>query len=417
MRRFLVPLLVLLAGIGGFGVLKSTRPENAPPQPEERSWPVAVTEARLGAHRPVLSLLGRVESPYSARLTSAVAADVETLVAREGQRVAAGELLIALEDADYRLRLEQNQAELADIEAQLELEALRHEADREALAEEESLLELAQRGVQRARDLQARNVGTEAGVDEARQNLNRQQLNLVQRRLAIAEHAARKARLLAQKARIEAAIEQNRLDLERTRIHAPFDGRVTATLVAPGDRVRAGDGLLEMFASDRLEIRAQVPSRHQRTLSRAVEAGEPLAATASVGDARFEVAFSRLAGRVERGAGGLDALFTVPGTVDWLPVGQTVAVDLTLPAMADTFLLPRDALYGTDRVYRVVEGRLEAVAVELAGDRRTAAGDHLVVVRSDQLGDGDQVVITQLPNAVTGLRVQPVAPAADAAAS
>jgi RND family efflux transporter MFP subunit len=369
---------------------------------------VALEVAHRGAHRPTLNLLGRVESPHTARLTSAVAAYVETLHVREGERVDAGGLLIALEDTDYRLNLEQNEAELADIEAQLRLEALQHAADRKALAEEEALLALSRRGVKRAEDLKARNVGTEAGVDQALQDQNQRELNLVQRRLAIAGHEARKARLLAQRARIAARLEQNRLDLERTRIRAPFNGRVTATLVAPGDRVRAGDELAEIFDTDRIEIRAQVPARYQADLTRAMTADLALPAAATLGTERFPVRFSRLAARVEQGSGGLDALFEVPARTPWLPVGQTVAVDLALPPEPDTFLLPRDALYGSDRVYRVVDGRLEAVTVAWRGDRRGEGGDHLVVVESTALNDGDRVVTTQLPNAVTGLRVRAV---------
>lgn len=408
MRKVLFPVLLLLVGVAGFIVLKSTRPENAPPVPAERNWPVAVVEARLGAYRPGLHLLGQVESPYSSRLTAAVAAYVETLEVLEGQQVAAGEVLMTLEDEDYGLTVAQREAERRDLEAQIRLEELRHEADRKALVEEEALLELARRAVTRAQDLKARNVGTEAGVDEALQNQNRQELNLVQRRLVIAEHDARLARLRAQLARIEAQLQQSRLELERTRIRAPFHGRITATLVAPGDRVRVGDPLLEMFNREELEVRAQVPSRHQRILHRAATSDLPLDAVARIGDQTIPLRFSRLAGRVDEGSGGIDALLEVAGDHDWLPIGQTVAVDLLLPPVADTFLLPRDALYGTDRVYRVVDGRMEAVDVTHRGDRALPSGELLVLVGSPELRSGDRVVVTQLPNAVSGLQVTTV---------
>lgn len=408
MRKVLFPVLLLLAGVAGFMALKSTRPENAPPAPAERNWPVAVVEARLGAYRPGLHLLGQVESPYSSRLTAAVAADVETLEALEGQRVAAGELLMTLEDDDYRLTVTQRQAERADIQAQIGLEELRHEADLKALQEEEALLALARRAVERAQDLKSRNVGTAAGVDDALQNQNLRELSLVQRRLAIAEHDARLARLRAQLARVEAQLEQSRLDLERTRIRAPFNARITATLVAPGDRVRVGDPLLEMFDYRRLEVRSQVPSRHQSTLHHAAAADLPLDAVAHIDDQTVPLRFRRLAGRVAPGSGGLDALLEVAGDHAWLPIGQTVTVDLLLPPVADTFLLPRDALYGMDRVYRVVDGRMEAVDVVHRGDRTLASGDVLVVVSSRELKSGDRVVVTQLPNAVSGLQVTTV---------
>jgi hypothetical protein len=68
-------------------------------------------------------------------------------------------------------------------------------------------------------------------------------------------------------------------------------------------------------------------------------------------------------------------------------------------------MLPFQALYGNDRIYRINdEQRLEALQIEQAGTIYEE-GVEMLLVRSDQLRDGDRIVSTHLPNAVQGLKV------------
>lgn len=409
--RKVLPFLVLGLGAGGFLVLKATRPAGTPVATVERAWPVATVVAERGPHRPHLDLLGRVESPLSARLAAAVAAEVEALHVLEGQTVAPGILLVSLDDRDYRLTLAQREAELAEVQALLASEEASHQADLAALEHDRSLLALAQRGVQRARDLNARQVGTEAGLDDALEARDRQRLSLVQRQLAIDTYPARRERLEAQLERVRAQVARARLDLERAQVRAPFRGRVAETRVAPGDRVKVGDPLVELFSTEHLEVRAQLPGRHEGRLVAALEAGETLRAQARFGDRTLELTLDRLAARVERGSGGVDALFRIPGAAAHLPLGQPLAMTLDLPPAEETLALPVAALYEGERVYRIVDGRLEAVEVERVGRGASGAAGTTVLVRSARLRDGDRLVATQLPNAVTGLKVRPADPA------
>jgi hypothetical protein len=68
--------------------------------------------------------------------------------------------------------------------------------------------------------------------------------------------------------------------------------------------------------------------------------------------------------------------------------------------------LPPAALYGTDRIYRVVDSRLESITVEHLGNRQSESGEHLVLVRSEKIVNNDLIITTQLPNAVSGMLVE-----------
>ncbi len=79
---------------------------------------------------------------------------------------------------------------------------------------------------------------------------------------------------------------------------------------------------------------------------------------------------------------------------------------LTLPTQDAVVALPHEALYGMDRVYTIVEKRMEGVVVERVGEIRSSTGERRVLVRGPTLAEGADVVITQLPNAIEGLRVR-----------
>lgn len=76
-----------------------------------------------------------------------------------------------------------------------------------------------------------------------------------------------------------------------------------------------------------------------------------------------------------------------------------------LPPEENVVALPFEALYGLDHIYRLADGRMAALTVERVGERREVEGQTRVLVRNPELVAGDRVITTQLPNAITGLKV------------
>ncbi|MBT8439443.1 MAG: hypothetical protein KJO91_06920, partial [Gammaproteobacteria bacterium] len=76
-----------------------------------------------------------------------------------------------------------------------------------------------------------------------------------------------------------------------------------------------------------------------------------------------------------------------------------------LPEINNVYSVPVSSIYGTSRIYRVDENRLSAIQVEKMG-MQSVDGKQVVLVRSDQLKAGDEVITTQLPHAVSGLKVE-----------
>lgn len=406
MLKRLTPLLILAVGIAGFAILKLTRPEPPPVIAEERSWRVETLTVSLQSHQPELSLYGQVTAPRTVVLSAPVAARVARRPVEDGQRVGAGELLVALEQDDLDPLLAQAEAAVADLAAQLRSETIRYTNDLNAVESERDIVANAERQLERTRSLANQNLASRDQLENASDTLAQARLILVNRERSLQEHETREQSLRAQLKRAEAQLASTRRDLRRSEAVAPFDGVVTDVKVAPGDQVSQFQAMLSVYPVAGLELRARVPERYREELSRALASGESLQAVATDGDYRFRMV--RFAG--ESDPSGTEAIFRLDGDAGALRPGALLPVVLQRPAIAGTVAVPYSAIYGNDRVY-VVSGdeRMVRIDVELAGELRWEDGERWALVTGGGLRAGQQLITTHLPNAIAGLKLDPVA--------
>lgn len=389
-RRRILPLLILLIGVGGFLALKATRPKPPPVESRERVWRVETLPAVAGEHRPVLSLFGRVEAPDRLRAAAPVAGRVLEVLVRDGDRVSAGQRLARIDPRDLEPRLAQARAEV-------EKELLKAQHDREALEQEGELVRLAESAFSRADKVQSQKFGSESAVDEARQQLARARLAVTLREQSLAEHPARLASLQAKLAEAER-------DATRGDIVAPFDGRVGKVEAAAGDQLQPNQAILTLYPADGRYLRAKVPGNYSAELRAALERGERLVANGTYAGRAVSTELERLAGEAD--ARGVDALLRLEPEAD-VPVGAFLELFLERPLATGTVALPFAALHGGDRVFVVSDARLKGVRVERVGEVPGPEGSQ-VLVRSADLVPGTLVMVTHLPHAVDGLRVEEV---------
>lgn len=407
---FLLPLLILAIGITGFQYLLKTKPKNEAIKIDEQTWIVTTVSVMPTALSPALTLYGRVESPRSTTLRTPtlslnVNAEVKKVSVLEGEKVKKGNILVRLEDNDSVLNLKQRQANLADIDAQIELEMQRHANNLTAFTHEEALLTLMQKSLERLRKLKRQNVSSQSALEEAQQAVERQLLAVTNRRLEIKNHKARLAQLKAKRAYALAQHKIARLELARTKITAPFTGIIADVNVAVGDRVRSGDLLLSMYDNTALEVRAQIPYRYQGTVLDALAAKYKLKAQAQVYQKSVHLQLDRVSGQIKPDRGGIDGLFRV-AKGSHLRLGEFLTLFLNLPKQPRVVALPFEAVYGINRIYKLIDGRMKGLTIERVGEQVTPTGESQILIRSPELQVGDQVIITQLPNAMDGLKVQ-----------
>ncbi|WP_417581676.1 efflux RND transporter periplasmic adaptor subunit [Nitrincola sp.] len=406
---WILPLSIIALAMVGFYGLKMNRAETPFITPEIQRWNVQAQQVEWITAQAETEIFGQITSHGLATLTSAVTAELVELTVNEGQRVSENTLLASLDKTDLLLQLRQRQADYEAAQARIDAEHVRNDADRQALELDEELLQIQQRKLRRLEDLSQRNLSSQEQLDTARTALQQQALAVNSRRMALADHPNRLRQTEAELARSEALKDQAEQDLSRTEIRAPFTGRVAERLASVGERLRPGEPILSLYDLSNLEVKALLPSSSLTRFRQQLETQEQtILARTQVDGQEFTLYLDRLAADSHNSRIGIEAYFRFQDA-PWLPEpGRQVTLTLQLPSVSQVVALPPQALYGNDRVYRLVNDQLEAVHIVRLGSRPGTQQDSEILIHSEALQPGDWVLTTQLPNAISGLPVRQV---------
>jgi len=403
------PTLIIVGTLTLVVILVATRPSVEPELRQERAWAVDVMEVEPATRNPTLELFGQVQSPQNAELSAGIEAVVTSMPVRDGVSVEADEVLLTLDDRDAQLALKQNNADLKEAQAQMNFARIRLDRSRQAYTKEQELLGYTEQRAERAEELAQDGLLSTADRETAGENLARQQLAINQAELDVEENSARLVELEARIARITALRDAARIDLERTEVKAPFAGVISELQVSQGDRVRVGDPLMRLQNPQAIEIRAQLPSRIARSISDGLQEGAAIRANVEVDGLQVPGKLLRVSGQTSAGSGGVDGFIGIDAAATGLRLGSTVRVILELAPESNVIAVPGEAIYGSNRLYKLSDDRMQMIEVERVGERAYQDGSTEVLVRTPQLGSRDKVIITKLANAADGLLVEPSA--------
>lgn len=213
----------------------------------------------------------------------------------------------------------------------------------------------------------------------------------------------------------EADLEEAKLNLERTQIRMPFEGRVSERNVGVGQYVAAGTPLGRVFATDVVEIRLPLTDRQLGELGLNVGfvAGENSTSVDAVLTAEMGGIQQRWYAKVVRTQASIDSatrLFyaiaevrdpykTSFGTSP-LPVGLFVQAEIEGVTAHDGILIPRSALRGENTVYVVEDDKLrihEVTVLSTDSDQAIISNINL---------DGADVVTSPVRSAFEGMPVR-----------
>lgn len=407
-RRGLLGVAILGVSLLLATLIVATGPDAQPQERTEKAWPVSTVAAAPTSLKPSVVAFGKVESRQTARLKTSITAPVASVLKPEGSFVAFGDLLVQLDDRELRLALIVANAEHKRRLAAQETARSDFLMARNITEHHESLSAIADAKLTRHLDLAKRNMVSDSILDEVRREASERAIALEQHKASLRTFPNVIEHHEASVAEAAALVERAELDLAQTRIVAPFEGRVIATYVAPGDRVLPGEVVVDVADYGEIEVRASVPTETGYQLRGEVSTNMPVYANGEVDGQFIQFRLQRLAGNVKSGQTGLDAFFKPATTGVDLDIGRVVNLTIAMPAEADVIALPVQSIYENDRIYRVKDKRLQGVKVQRVGDYLTATGDYRVLIRSSDIVVGDELVTTQLPRAITGLLVDPI---------
>jgi len=206
---------------------------------------------------------------------------VETLSVREGDQVASGAPLFTVDSDLQQSDVNTTSAQVAEARERLRrLEAQQQRTEEIAVLEAqekraEAMLQLSTTEYERQQQLTARNAGTQAALDTAKANFNRDKAALeeVRRQMAVARLSAREEDIAAARQTLVAAQSRKtaaETRLARRKLVSPVSGPVQQIYYRPGEMVPAGRPVLSILPPGNIKVRFFI--------------GEPQLATIALGD-------------------------------------------------------------------------------------------------------------------------------------
>lgn len=224
----LIPLIIIvLGGASAYLILESgaQKPKQYNKHKQKRIRTVQTTELTKGSVVPSWSASGFVISAESVNISPRVSGNIESInpLAIPGGLLKKGQWLVTLEPIEYQLALKSQHSQLAQAQANLAL-AL---AD-QVLAQEELAL-----------------LGKNAlGLEESLV-LREPQITVAKARVAVAINN----------------VDRAELDLNRTKVLMPFDGKLLSKNVGQGSKVSSNTTLFSIINTDTYWLEVKIPHR------------------------------------------------------------------------------------------------------------------------------------------------------------
>jgi len=375
--KIILPFLILIIGVVGFkmmGKLKKAPHRERLPQLGRL---VEVMPLVAETHRITVHATGTVQAAQQISLVPEVSGKVRWISPRlvSGGVFEQGEILLKIDPTDFALAREKSRAEIAGAHVAL---AIEQERAKLAIAEWQriDLVDKGEPGALVTHELQ----------------LRQQQANL---------------------AAATANLKYAELQLQRTELKAPFNGRIRQEQVDYGQYLRAGVTIGTFAGTDRAEVQIPLPTTELEWL---ILPGNGDGSRITIHlpgrtDARWTGKLTRTSGEIDPQTRMATIVVEVEDPYQLnsaanqppLPNGQFVEVELTGRELKDVFVIPRKSLHSGNLVWLVSsDNRLQLQPVEVLRREK----QH-VVIKGD-IETGQQLILTSISGAAAGTLLRPV---------
>ncbi|WP_282130487.1 efflux RND transporter periplasmic adaptor subunit [Pseudoalteromonas aliena] len=376
--KIIIPAAVIIAAVSIVFFIKGNPPEarrfGSPPK---ASISVVALELKPQSYQIMIDSYGTVKPRTQSLLVAQASGQIIDVSDdfREGGFFEKGDVLLKLDDRDHQAEVKSAQANL--------------------LTAEQGLLEEKARGQQ-------------AITDWKRLGGAKQASSLVLREPQL---AAAEAEVLSAQATLEKAM----LDLERTKVTAPYAGRILSRSVDLGQVVSNNTQLATIYAIDSVEIRLPIKNKdlsfvnlpEQYRDGAKNQAGSIVQFTSDlVGEQTWQGQLARTEGAIDENAQQLyvvakinDPYKATASNQYPIKIGQYIKAQITGKTVPNALIIPNSTIYQGTYVYIVEEGVLKRKDITLAWQNATQA-----MIKTG-LQASDKLVITPLGQVSSGTRV------------
>ena len=356
-KRVNPTVLLLLATFLVISLLRATKDEPEVLIIPEKSWPVSVIEAQYSDVQPTLSLFGEVITSRRSELRSLVGGQVVQVGEnfKEGAVVKKGELLLRIDDFEYK----------------------------NAVIEESAKLQVMNRDFDRADELFKQGNISEQFRDNA----------------------------LLEKTKQELVLSEVEKDLRDTELFAPFDGVINDVQATLGKQVSTfNDKIGEIIDIKNMEVRFSLSKAQYGRLLEDTDKilGRKIEMSWTVGkrDLVFNASVSRVGAEITSNTGGVNIFANIVingGEESPLRPGAFVRLKMPDKTYESVVSIPETAVYEDKYIFIVNDQRLKKIMIEILGYDQSKV---LVKPLDDsKIKNGDYVVVNQLREAGENVKV------------
>lgn len=377
-KRFPIWLIILIIGIALAAALVVLKPTPKPkPQPAKVPERVSVVPAIASTRALPVYSQGSISPRREIDLTAEVTGRISAVAANyvSGESFSAAQVLVNIDDANYRIALTQAQAQVADATQLLAIE--------------------------RGKGLQAQREWRDLGDQQAN------------------ELFLRKPQLLAAQAQLQsaqAALAKAQLELDRTQISAPFAGRIRETYANLGQFVTAGSKIARVYDAHLAQVRLPLSDSQLALLDL------PLGFRAANNEGPVVTLRATVAGqprqwlgRISHMEASLDLktrMYYAVAEIDQrsdanknnpLVIGLFVEATIEGKPIEEIIQLPRSAIFQRDKIVRIDQNNI-AHPLQVKILASTDAGVYVKAL----LGNGDLVATGRQGYLFEGAEVTPI---------
>lgn len=327
MHYHFFPRILPLALLSVSLILLGCSGESGKPSSGRGPAPVEVAPVTHGLIRSIRTFSGNLEASASFTVSPKVTGRVESISVDIGDSVKRGDVLVILDAAEFEQALAQAEANRLVAEANL--------------AQAKSLLEIAQRGMERAEALRQRGVTSDAELDAAKSDY-------LAKEAGVAVYAA-------QLSRTEAELESARIRLGYTRVQALWSGEDSQSLVAEryvdeGQTVAVNSALLKIVEVGSLSGVFFVTEKDYANL----QAGQVVTlSTDAYPNETFPATIARIAPVFQETSRQARVELTVPNADGKLKPGMFIRADVEVDRVEDATIVPESSLVKRDSEFGV----------------------------------------------------------------
>jgi len=373
--KVILPICLILIGLAGWFYFQSKKPQMKRKPPKKQEILVETISIKPGDYQSSINVLGTVLPDKEIILKSKVGGEIISVSPQfvQGGIVKKGEILLKIDNSDYKIDILKAQSALDKALSSLEME----KGSQLIAAEELRLINEASNEEILSTDLALRKpqlIQAEASVKSARADLEKAELNLA-----------------------------------RTKVIAPFNALVLEKLVNEGSLVPTQGSIAILVGIDNYRIEANVPPDRLNHIN--INKDKPVInalVTSQYSDQSWPGKIIQTTGKItekSRLAGVIILIADPLGLKSNMKKGQLliddhVSVKIMGKALKNVFSIPRSILRDDDTLWIYDSGTLDIKTVDIVWKE-----DKKAYAKSG-ISQDDKIIISDLPSAIKGMALQ-----------